>query len=169
MDNTAEIEALMAEITQLSSLLEAKREALKSALTLHRMKKMSEEDPLAFVASRQKKLSSDERKVLAFKLRANGMIFKDIGKALGVSPARARDIVLRGEKILGKSRPKEPRTYTEVEMLELSSRSLHCLVNSGITTIGQLRAMSDDDLLSIPNLGRKSFYEIREVLASVAT
>ena len=52
-----------------------------------------------------------------------------------------------------------------IEELELSIRSYNCLKRAGISTIGALRTMSDEDLQHIRNLGRKSISEIKEKLA----
>ena len=52
-----------------------------------------------------------------------------------------------------------------IEELDLSLRSFNCLMRAGIRTAGQLRAMSDEELFRIRNLGRKNVAEIREKLA----
>ena len=52
-----------------------------------------------------------------------------------------------------------------IEELGLSLRSFNCLMRAGIRTAGQLRAMSDEELFRIRNLGRKNVAEIREKLA----
>ena len=52
-----------------------------------------------------------------------------------------------------------------IEELDLSLRSFNCLMRAGIRTAGQLRAMSDEELFRIRNLGRKNVEEIREKLA----
>lgn len=48
--------------------------------------------------------------------------------------------------------------------LELSVRSHHGLERGNIRTIGDLIQKSEAELLAIPKFGRKSLYEIREVL-----
>ncbi len=49
--------------------------------------------------------------------------------------------------------------------LELSGRTLNTLRADGIETIGELVARTAQDLLRMPNLGRKSLAEIEEALA----
>ncbi len=46
----------------------------------------------------------------------------------------------------------------------LSIRARGCLREANITTIGQLVSKSEKELLGIPNLGRKTLNEIKDVL-----
>jgi DNA-directed RNA polymerase subunit alpha len=60
-----------------------------------------------------------------------------------------------------------PRVYeTPIEELDLSVRAYNCLKRSGITKVGQILEMSDDDLLAVRNFGRKSLQELKERLAA---
>ncbi|MBC7293292.1 MAG: DNA-directed RNA polymerase subunit alpha, partial [Thermoleophilia bacterium] len=52
-----------------------------------------------------------------------------------------------------------------IEELELGVRSYNCLKREGIETVGDLISRSEQDLLCIPNFGRKSIEEVRERLA----
>jgi DNA-directed RNA polymerase subunit alpha len=54
---------------------------------------------------------------------------------------------------------------TPIEELELGVRSYNCLKREGIETIGDLVRRSDQELMCIPNFGRKSIEEVRERLA----
>jgi DNA-directed RNA polymerase subunit alpha len=54
---------------------------------------------------------------------------------------------------------------TPIEELELGVRSYNCLKREGIETVGDLLAKSDQELMCIPNFGRKSIEEVRERLA----
>jgi len=51
-----------------------------------------------------------------------------------------------------------------IEELELGVRSYNCLKREGIETVGDLIAKSDQELMCIPNFGRKSIEEVRERL-----
>lgn len=51
-----------------------------------------------------------------------------------------------------------------VDDLYLTVRSHNCLTAENILTIGKLVTNSENDLLKIPNLGRKSLKEIKEEL-----
>ncbi len=53
-----------------------------------------------------------------------------------------------------------------IEELELGVRSYNCLKRVGIETIGDLTSKSENELVAIPNFGRKSIEEVREALAS---
>jgi DNA-directed RNA polymerase subunit alpha len=57
------------------------------------------------------------------------------------------------------------RTFLlKVEELELSVRSANCLKNEDILYIGDLVQKTENEMLKIPNFGRKSLNEIKEVL-----
>lgn len=53
-----------------------------------------------------------------------------------------------------------------IEELDLSVRAYNCLKRAGITKVGQVLEMSEEDLLSVRNFGRKSLDELRERLAA---
>lgn len=53
---------------------------------------------------------------------------------------------------------------TPIEDLDLSVRAYNCLKRAGITKVGQVLEMTEDDLLSVRNFGRKSLDELRERL-----
>ena len=57
--------------------------------------------------------------------------------------------------------------YIPIEELDLSIRSYNCLRRAGIDSVGQLRRLSEDDLLHIRNLGRKGIEEIKQKLLEV--
>jgi Bacterial RNA polymerase, alpha chain C terminal domain len=50
------------------------------------------------------------------------------------------------------------------KLVELSVRSYNCLQAAGLQTVGQVRAMTDKELLRLPNLGRWSLHEIRQIV-----
>jgi len=52
-----------------------------------------------------------------------------------------------------------------IEELDLSVRAYNCLKRSGITKIGQILEMSDEELLAVRNFGQKSLDELKEKLA----
>lgn len=51
---------------------------------------------------------------------------------------------------------------TTIEELELSVRSSNCLKRAGIDTVGELVEKTEDDLMKVRNLGKKSLQEIKE-------
>ena len=60
----------------------------------------------------------------------------------------------------------EPPTWklTPLSILKLSARMEHCFKNEGYVTIGDIASQSDRDLLRIPNFGRKSLLEVRNLI-----
>lgn len=54
-----------------------------------------------------------------------------------------------------------------VDVLELSTRSINCLLAARIRTIGDLRRLGYYDLLRLKNMGRKSLREILRKLAAI--
>ncbi|MFW5986406.1 MAG: DNA-directed RNA polymerase subunit alpha [Halanaerobiales bacterium] len=53
---------------------------------------------------------------------------------------------------------------TTIEELELSVRSSNCLKRAGINTVGELVNKTEDDLMKVRNLGKKSLQEIKSKL-----
>lgn len=51
-----------------------------------------------------------------------------------------------------------------VDSLEMTVRCANCLKNEGIETLGDLCGYSTADLYRIPNFGRKSMSEVKELL-----
>lgn len=66
--------------------------------------------------------------------------------------------------VVGQHEPKSESFIdkTIARNLKLSSRILNALMNAGVKYLGQLYFMTDDDLLRISVIGRKSMREIQE-------
>ncbi|MHB1133399.1 MAG: DNA-directed RNA polymerase subunit alpha [Chloroflexota bacterium] len=74
---------------------------------------------------------------------------------------------LPGEKQAVAAAAIPPRLYdVPIEDLDLTVRAYNCLKRAGIVKVGQVLEMSEDDLLSVRNFGRKSLDELRERLAA---
>jgi len=54
-----------------------------------------------------------------------------------------------------------------IEELDLSVRSFNCLKRAGINTVGELTSKTDEDMMKVRNLGKKSLEEVKEKLASL--
>ena len=54
-----------------------------------------------------------------------------------------------------------------IEELDLSVRSFNCLKRAGINTVGDLVNKSEDDMIKVRNLGRKSLEEVMAKLDSL--
>ncbi|CAB1129920.1 RNA polymerase (alpha subunit) [Candidatus Hydrogenisulfobacillus filiaventi] len=51
-----------------------------------------------------------------------------------------------------------------IEELDLSVRSFNCLKRAGINTVGELAEKTDEDMMKVRNLGKKSLEEVKEKL-----
>jgi DNA-directed RNA polymerase subunit alpha len=58
----------------------------------------------------------------------------------------------------------QPEDDMLIDDLDLGVRSLNCLKREGVETVGDLLARSEQELMCIPNFGRKSLDEVRERL-----
>lgn len=74
---------------------------------------------------------------------------------------RQREYDLRNKRIYCPT----PTGETSLNYLNLSTRSLHCLLRSGITSVEQLEKINHNNLKKIRNLGKKSLNEIIEELS----
>ena len=51
-----------------------------------------------------------------------------------------------------------------IDILELSARAEHCLQRAGVTTIGELCTMSEEELSRLRNMGKKTVEEVKAKL-----
>ena len=58
-------------------------------------------------------------------------------------------------------------TEMQIEELELSVRSYNCLKRAGISTVGELCNKTQDEMMKVRNLGRKSLDEVVEKLSEM--
>ncbi len=54
-----------------------------------------------------------------------------------------------------------------IEELDLSVRSFNCLKRAGINTVGELTNKTDEDMMKVRNLGKKSLEEVKEKLVAL--
>lgn len=54
-----------------------------------------------------------------------------------------------------------------IEELDLSVRSYNCLKRAGINTVGELIQKTEEDMMKVRNLGKKSLEEVQEKLAEL--
>ena len=59
----------------------------------------------------------------------------------------------------------EDKLFTKVEDLEFSARSLNCLAKANIKYLGDLIQLTEEDLLNLENFGKRSLFEVRDVVA----
>lgn len=51
-----------------------------------------------------------------------------------------------------------------IDDLGMTTRTTNCLKNEGLTTLGDVSKYTETELRNIPNFGRKSLYEVKEIL-----
>jgi DNA-directed RNA polymerase subunit alpha len=54
-----------------------------------------------------------------------------------------------------------------IEELDLTVRSFNCLKRAGINTVEELVQRSEEDMMKVRNLGRKSLLEVQQKLAGL--
>ena len=59
---------------------------------------------------------------------------------------------------------KEKVLEMTIEELDLSVRSYNCLKRAGINTVQELANKTEEDMMKVRNLGRKSLEEVKEKL-----
>ena len=62
---------------------------------------------------------------------------------------------------------KETVLEMTIEELDLSVRSFNCLKRAGINTVKDLISKSEDEMMKVRNLGKKSLEEVRNKLISL--
>ena len=62
---------------------------------------------------------------------------------------------------------KEKALEMTIEELDLSVRSFNCLKRAGINTVEDLVSKSEDEMMKVRNLGRKSLEEVMAKLDSL--
>ncbi len=112
---------------------------------------------------------------LTMEVETNGAV--DPQTALSTAAAILRDdleAIFLGESeerrpeisIAGATQGPQPEDDMLIDDLDLGVRSLNCLKREGIETVGDLISRSEQELMTIPNFGRKSLDEVRERLES---
>ena len=135
------------------------------------------------------------RRRMAFVLReALGLTFSETGARLDVSASRARQLYEPAVRMITSAARRAalltsyvgdvapaPRSGDELgadgaarsalEMpiyaLPLGVRAANCLQLHGVKTVGDLVAKTEEELLKIPNFGRKTLREVVEILAAI--
>jgi DNA-directed RNA polymerase subunit alpha len=62
---------------------------------------------------------------------------------------------------------KEKVLEMTIEELDLSVRSYNCLKRAGINTVQELTQKTEEDMMKVRNLGRKSLEEVKAKLAEL--
>ena len=103
-------------------------------------------------------LKADEALSLAAKVMTGHLeIFIDLSEATKNTQVMVEKEESKKEKVLEMS----------IEDLELSVRSFNCLKRAGISTVEDLANKTEDDMMKVRNLGKKSFDEVTIKLRSL--
>lgn len=119
--------------------------------------------------------------------RLTGRTYRDLGEAFGLSAGRAQQIYkgverrfltrnARAERLaalkekqanwdvhLRREAERLGLFATPIDDLDVSVRTRNCAKDVGMTSAAELLLAPDDDLLAIPNFGRKSLNEVKEL------
>lgn len=107
------------------------------------------------------KYARDEERKRAYQLRETGASYRSIARELGVAPATARANVALGERIV-KTGTRLPYSF---DGESVGVRLYNVLMNSNLSSWAEVSA-ARGELRRIPNLGRKTYNEISEILES---
>ena len=117
-----------------------------------------------------------DREQLAVELWTNGTIKPDEAVSLAAKimndllslfvdlsdDAKNTEIIVEKEE-----NKKEKVLEMTIEELDLSVRSYNCLKRAGIQTVQDLAAKTEDDMIKVRNLGKKSLKEVKEKLVEL--
>lgn len=80
--------------------------------------------------------------------------------------AGINDSVMNMDSIIKENGPEAPvkGTQTMIEDLDLSVRSYNCLKRAGIQTVDELTQKTEDEMMRVRNLGKKSLKEVKDKL-----
>ena len=80
--------------------------------------------------------------------------------------AKLETLSIFDEKVIDDSQVEEHDKYQDmsIEELDLSVRSYNCLKRANILTVQELTQKTEEDMMKVRNLGKKSFKEVREKL-----
>ncbi len=77
------------------------------------------------------------------------------------------DAEINDLEVIGTEEEEDQELDQGIDDLDLTQRSLNCLKRAGIETLRDLVSRSEDEIQEIRNLGRKSFKEIKDRVASL--
>lgn len=82
--------------------------------------------------------------------------------------AKLETLSIFDEKVIDDSQVEEHDKYQDmsIEELDLSVRSYNCLKRANILTVQELTLKTEEDMMKVRNLGKKSLKEVREKLKS---
>ena len=114
--------------------------------------------------------STQARDAMIVQMRRNGSTYAEIAATFSLSEARVCQIVTAANRPITLSRP-DVRTITAESVIcalpGLGTRELKSLDRAGIRTVGQLAALNDNKLLTLPGFGRLSLAKVKLALSNI--
>ena len=98
---------------------------------------------------------------------AVSMAAKVMSEHLGLFIDLSADALQAGVWTTPKETRKEKIFEMTIEELELSVRSFNCLKRAGINTVEDLIGKSEEDMMKVRNLGKKSLKEVKDKLQAI--
>ena len=106
------------------------------------------------------------RDAMIVQMRRDGSDYAVIAHWFGLTEARVCQIVTTANRRIP-NRPPIRSLTTESSVHDLpglGTRELNCLEYAGITTVGQLVGLNDNEMLALPGFGRRSLARVRRAL-----
>lgn len=123
-----------------------------------RVGQITDYDKLEFEVWTNGTMSADEATSLGAKI-----LMEHLNLFVGLTD-RVNDVEIMVEK---EEEPKGKALEMTVEELDLSVRSYNCLKRAGINTVEELTQKTEEDMMKVRNLGKKSLEEVQKKLAEL--
>lgn len=111
-----------------------------------------------------------ERYETAFRLREEGLTFREIGQALGIAASRASQLhaqALKHKAKVARWSEESPTPETSIERLNLSDRTYKALASAGFKALSELMPLDADlrrRLIALPHFGRSQLIELQSLI-----
>ena len=123
-----------------------------------RVGNMTDYDKLTLEIWTDKTISVRDAVSLSAKVLTDHLaLFVDLSEEIGIMPTVAETTEKAQNKVLEMT----------IEELDLSVRSFNCLKRAGINTVGDLMNTTEEEMMKVRNLGRKSLEEVIKKMADL--
>ena len=123
-----------------------------------RVGNMTDYDKLTLEIWTDKTISVRDAVSLSAKVLTDHLaLFVDLSEEIGIKPTVVETTEKAQNKVLEMT----------IEELDLSVRSFNCLKRAGINTVGDLMNTTEEEMMKVRNLGRKSLEEVIKKMADL--
>jgi len=98
---------------------------------------------------------------------AAGLLCEHLKRFTEISPNAEPSVTISGPEAGQSDGPDNSKLSMTIEELDLSVRSFNCLKRANINTVGDLVSKTQDEMIKVRNLGRKSLEEVEHKLAQM--